>query len=230
MYHSNEITRQLQENKILASKLDDAVAGVRDMVEKQVNTIGAGATRLLYYTSCFTDEYHDVCTQQKEEDMRFGEGVVQLIKDRNIIYEMIRLYFEMIFKKRTMGQLEHIKKMLMHANIHIAASSLTNQGFTLGVTASVALGFNASIAVRALAGRAGGGAATVFSIYGIVQNAADSAQRLRYSHPEYYQVLYSRKLEMMYFLLEPMFKKAGADVMRWMSDEDVANTIFKMVR
>lgn len=230
MYHSDEIIRQLQENKILATKLDNAVAGMRNMVTNQVKTIGAGATRLLYYTSCFTDEYHDVCLRQKEEDIRFGEGIVQLINDRNAIYEMIRLYLEIIFKPRTMSQLEYIKTLLMRANVHIAASSLTNQGFTLDVTASVVLGFNASIAVRTLTGRVASGAATVLGIYGIVQNAADCSQRLHYSHPEYYQLLYSRNLEMLFFLIEPMFEKAGALRARWMSDEDVADTIIKMVR
>lgn len=60
MYHSEEIIRQLQSQKILAMKLDQAVRAVGEEVKSQLSNIGAGAQRLLYYTSCFTDEYYDV--------------------------------------------------------------------------------------------------------------------------------------------------------------------------
>ena len=56
MYHSEEIIRQLQSQKILAMKLDRAVRDVGEEVKGQLSNIGAGAQRLLYYTSCFTDE------------------------------------------------------------------------------------------------------------------------------------------------------------------------------
>lgn len=64
MYHSEEIIRQLQSQKIPAMKLDQAVRAVGEEVKSQLSNIGAGAQRLLYYTSCFTDEYYDVCTRQ----------------------------------------------------------------------------------------------------------------------------------------------------------------------
>lgn len=61
MYYGNEIIGFLQSNKILALKLDHAFTGVGKVVSKKVDTISAGAKRALYYTSCFTDEYQDVC-------------------------------------------------------------------------------------------------------------------------------------------------------------------------
>ncbi|ROP63139.1 hypothetical protein EDF81_1662 [Enterobacter sp. BIGb0383] len=60
MYYRNEVTGYLQSNRILALKLDHALTGVREKVADHVTTIGAGATRLLYYTSCFTDEYQGI--------------------------------------------------------------------------------------------------------------------------------------------------------------------------
>jgi hypothetical protein len=68
MYYRNEVIRYLQANNILALKLDRAVTGVRKAVSNQIDMIQAGATRALYYTSCFTDEYMDVCQQQKTND------------------------------------------------------------------------------------------------------------------------------------------------------------------
>ena len=113
MYYKNEIVRYLQANNILALKLEHAVAGAEKAVANQIETIGAGAKRALYYTSCFTDEYQDVCLQQKTEDIRFKNGVIYLLKHGNIAYDMLKLYFEQIFKDKASEELERIKRILM---------------------------------------------------------------------------------------------------------------------
>ncbi|ELV7528811.1 hypothetical protein QMU90_002694, partial [Edwardsiella ictaluri] len=51
--YNNEIISYLQANRILVLKLDHAVSAVGQQVTNQVETLGKGATRLLYYTSCF---------------------------------------------------------------------------------------------------------------------------------------------------------------------------------
>ena len=86
MYYSNEVIRYLQSNKILALKFDRALTGVGKAVSSHIETTGAGAKRALYYTSCFTDEYQDVCQQQKAEDIRFRNGVIYLI-EHGAIYD-----------------------------------------------------------------------------------------------------------------------------------------------
>lgn len=230
MFDNNEVTSYLQANKILALKLDKALAGVRTSVSNQVETIGAGAKRALYYTSCFTDEYQDVCLAQKTEDIRFKNGVIHLLQNGNVAYDMLKIYFEEIFKYKTSEQLENIKQMLIAVNIHIAASSLTNAGFALATASFVAVGMNLSLELSALAGRRTGQIVGVIGIYGIIQKAADSAQRLRITYPAYYSALYAQELEMMYFLIEPLFEKAEALKAQWASDNEIANIITKMIR
>lgn len=106
MYYNNEIIGYLQSNNILALKLDRALTGVRQAVSEQIDTIGAGAKRALYYTSCFTDEYLDVCQQQKSEDIRFVKAVYHILRHEDVVYEMLKIYFEEIFKYKTADQLE----------------------------------------------------------------------------------------------------------------------------
>ncbi|WP_205952979.1 hypothetical protein GC090_20750 (plasmid) [Pantoea sp. JZ29] len=230
MYYREEIINYFQANNILASKLDRALTGVMDLVSNQIDTIGAGARRALYYTSCFTDEYNDVCQQQKNEDVRFKNGVIYLLRHENIAYQMLKIYFEEIFKDKTSEQLEHIKQKLMTVNIHIAASSLTNVGFALATATSVAAGMNLSFQLSALVGRRAGQLAGAIGIYGIVQKAADSAYRLHVSNPVYYSALYTQELEMMYFLIEPLFERAEAFNAHWASDNKIADIITKMIR
>ncbi len=229
MNYNNDVISYLQANNILALKLDRALTGVREMVSSQIETIGAGAKRALYYTSCFTDDYQDVCRNQKNEDIRFANGVVHVFQNKDIAYEMLRIYFDDIFQYKTSEQLEYIKRKLMAVNIHIAASSLTNAGFALAVAYYVAIGMNLSLEMSALVGRKARGVVAFAGMYGVVQKAADSAQRLKYLYPAYYAALYSRELEMMYFLVEPLFERAGA-FSHSTSDSDIADIITKMIR
>lgn len=152
MYYDSEVIRYLQANKILALKLDQAFTGVGKAVSNQIEMIGSGAQRMLYYTSCFTDEYQDVCQKQKTEDIRFAKGVYHLLEHSDVVYDMLKIYFEEIFKNKTSDHLEHIKQILMSVNVHIAASSLTKAGFALAVAASVAAGMNLSLYMSALVG------------------------------------------------------------------------------
>ncbi|MDJ0089993.1 hypothetical protein [Pantoea allii] len=230
MYYSNEVISYFQANKILALKLDHALAGAGKAVSNQIETIAAGATRALYYTSCFTDEYQDVCQKKKTEDIRFKNSVIYLLQHGNVAYDMFKIYFEEIFKYKTPDQLERIKQMLMAVNIHIAASSLTNAGFALATASFVAAGMNLSLELSALAGRRAGEVVGAIGIYGVVQKAADSAHRLHVQYPAYYSALYMQQLEMMYFLIEPLFERAEAFKAQWASDDDIAAIITRMIR
>lgn len=230
MYYNNEVINYLQANKILALKLDRAFTGVKQAVSNQIETIGAGAARALYYTSCFTDEYQDVCQQQKTEDIRFQKSVLYLLSNGDVVYDMLKIYFEEILKYKTSNQLEHIKTMLMAVNVHIAASSLTNHGFSLATASLVAVGMNLSLEISTSIGRRTGGVVGIVGIYGVVQKAADSAHRLQILSPSYYSALYVQELEMMYFLIEPLFERAGAYNAQWVSDSEIADIITRMIR
>lgn len=229
MYHSDAVIKQLQAQRILAEKLDNAVSGVIDAVSEQVSKINKGATRLSYYASCFTDEYIDVCKNQMLEDNRFRKAVIRLIKDRDIIYSLVQTYIDYQLEHRSYRQLEVIKMHLMRANIHIAASTLTTRAFGAGATMAVVLGMNLTLPVGRNVGTAVGAAASLLGIYAIVQNAADSAKRLQIMHPPFYHALYMREIEMMYFLIEPSFMQAGALRNQWLSDYEVAEVLMKLV-
>ena len=230
MYYRNEVISYLQSNNILALKLDHAVTGVKEAVVDQIETIGAGAQRALYYTSCFTEEYQDVCQQQKSEDIRFRKSVVHLLQHGGVVYDLLRIYFEESFQHKTLDQIEFIKQKLMAVNIHIAANSLTKAGFALATATAVSAGLNINLELSVLSGRVAGIAAMAVGMYGIVQKAADSAHRLHYLYPAYYAALYAQELEMLYFLVEPVFERARAFEAQRATDTDIADIITRMIR
>lgn len=105
MYHSDLILKGIKADELMASQLEKALIGVKDQVLQQASKIGDGATRLVYYTSCFTDNYQDVCAKLKEEDLRFLDGIAEVVKRRDIIYRLVHIYFEEIFRFKTREQL-----------------------------------------------------------------------------------------------------------------------------
>lgn len=133
----------------------------------------------------------------------------------DVAYNMLQIYFEEIFKNKTSDQLEYIKQRLMAVNVHVAAVTLTGAGFTLAVASYVRLGLNLSLELSAIAGTWASRGIALIGFYGVVQKAADSAYRLHIQFPAYYSALYAQGLEMLYFLIEPIFHRAGAMKAQW---------------
>lgn len=229
MHQNSAIISYLQANNILAKKLDRAVSAVRKEVVEQVKSAELGATRTLNYLSCFTEEYNDVCQKQGREDARFFNGVVRLLRREDIVGEMLRIYFDEVFRYRTTEQLEYIKQWLLAGSVHIASSSLTKEGFAFATAALVKGGLNLSMQISALASDSVRVAVLGASLYGVVQKAADSAYRLYIQFPAYYAALYTHELEMMYFLIEPVLQRAGALQGQFASDSEIVDIIARMI-
>lgn len=230
MYYSDAIVSKMLNDNALAKKLDSAFVGVKEQVIEQAARIQDGATRMAYYISCFTDNYQDVCSKLKKEDVRFFEALYHLVKYRRMISELIHIYVELILKNKTPQQMEYIKRSLMRMNVNISTSSLTTQSFAMGVTMVICLGSNVSTGIVGKVSKVSGLSVAALNLYGYIQEAAESAERLQIMHPEYYQALYIRKVEMMYFLVEPVFLKANFFMKNLSSDDDIANVIFRMAR
>lgn len=224
MYHSDLILKGIKADELMASQLEKALIGVKDQALLQASKIGDGATRLVYYTSCFTDNYQDVCAKLKEEDLRFLDGIAEVVKRRDIIYRLVHIYFEEIFRFKTREQLSAINSGLLKAGVIISSNTLNNQAFVIGITTAVCLGIGFNSSIVAWTGKTAALTVTGLGLYGIVQQAADSAERLRLQAPMYYHALHMQRLEMMYFLVEPTFMKAQA------FDSDITNAIINMVK
>lgn len=190
MPYQQELIRYLQNNDILALKLEKALKGVGEMVWDKVQNTGSGIKRLSNYVSCFTTNYQDVCQQQGEEDARFGKAVLHLINNEDFIEDMLNLYFTDLIKYKTYQQIEVIKKGLMAVNVYIAASALTKAAFSFGIASAVVLGTQLSVDISTLNKGYLAIVVTALSIYGVVQKAADSALRLKLASPSYYNTLY----------------------------------------
>ncbi|KAB8307276.1 hypothetical protein EH228_14830 [Erwinia endophytica] len=238
MYYSDSIITSIQADRILALKLEDALKGVKDSVISNIKQMGDGATRASYYLSCFTDNYQDVCTKLKHEDARFLLGIAQLVKDRNIIFEMIKIYIEINFKNKKEGRIQNIIRKLVNAGVHISSSTFTNRLLVIAIATAICQSYSFSAIVNERISRTKGiaikagvtAAAFSLGLYGLVQDAANSADALKKYNVFYYNALYEKNLEMMYFLIEPVISKNPYLNPMLISDDELVDLITRLVR
>jgi len=238
MYFRDSIITSLQAEKILALKLDKALAGVKNNVTSTLKQMGNGVTRASYYTSCFMDNYQDVCAKLKHDDIRFVSGLIQLYKDRDVIFEMIRLYIEVHFKNKTEGRVQNILRKLVSAGVYLSTTGTTNRLLITSVAIAVcqSYSFHAIIHERLsqartlILKRSVTASAISLSVYGLVHEASNCAENLKKFNAYYYQALYERNLEMMYFLIEPLISRSPYLNPMLISDDELVDLIIRLMR
>lgn len=71
---------------------------------------------------------------------------------------------------------------------------------------------------------------TLTGWYAYVQKAADASARLKQHDSIYWQALYAEKLEMLYFLIEPVIKRNPPLSRILSSDEEIAAAFMRILR
>ncbi|CAM6345289.1 MULTISPECIES: hypothetical protein [Enterobacter] len=233
MYYSEEIIKRIGTDKELAVRLDKSLMGVKQGVVDYVNGLGDATTRLLYYTSCLTDNYQDVCKKLGSEDIRFICALYELIKHRDIIFRMLKIYIETILKNKNETEKKTILQKLTPFTTNYSIKYISKNGLIYAVASYICYGNKMNLAVQnALMKKIGSRVGWIvggLNIYGIVQRAAESADNLKNFCPLFYNALYMEGLEMMYFLIEPIIMKSGYLNINTASDEEIVRALKRMM-
>ncbi|EQB9978492.1 hypothetical protein ACY0K1_002255 [Enterobacter hormaechei] len=233
MYYSEEIIKRIGTDKELAVRLDKALMGVKQGVVDYVNGLGDATTRLLYYTSCLTDNYQDVCKKLGSEDIRFICALYELIKHRDIIFRMLKIYIETILKNKNETEKKTILQKLTPFTTNYSIKYISKNGLIYAVASYICYGNKMNLAVQnALMKKIGSRVGWIvggLNIYGIVQRAAESADNLKIFCPLFYNALYMEGLEMMYFLIEPIIMKSDYLNINTASDEEIVRALKRMM-
>ncbi|HCR0227003.1 hypothetical protein ACS6I8_21540 [Enterobacter kobei] len=233
MYYSETIIKKNGTDKELAVRLDKALAGVKEGVVDYLNGLEDGITRLLYYTSCLTDNYQDVCNKLSSEDKRFLFSLYELIKHRDVIFRMIKVYIETLLKNKSEVEKKTILEKLTPFTTNYSIKYISRNGLIYAVAAYICYGNNMNLAVQnALMKKTGSRVGVVIgglNLYGLVQHAAESADNLKNFCPLFYNALYAEGLEMMYFLIEPIIMKSGYLNINSASDEEITRALKRMM-
>ena len=221
-----QIIDKIQSDKSLALRLDEALNGVGQEIAQQTQRIGDGITRLSWYVSCLTENYQDVCSRLKDEDVRFILGIEQLIKRRDIIYDMIKIYIDNLFSRCSSKDIQKINDLLLSAGVRISSTQFTNFSYAFTITHMIQFNFNLRASYIWKANLSG---VMLLGNYGLVQEASDAANRLKAYNYMYYTFLRREKLEMMYFLVEPLIRSTYYNLSP-ITNEEIASILKRLMR
>ncbi|ARJ42177.1 hypothetical protein B1H58_09220 [Pantoea alhagi] len=176
------------------------------------------------------DNYQDVCTKLKQEDIRFAKAVFRLIKHNDIIREMIEIYINYMFENLSDQRMRNIIRILAMSGTFVTSSTLTRLSVAYSVSALVATSLGMKVSVEgALTAWATRGVA-IIGAYGYLQVASQAAGRLLHKHSRYYRDLYNHNLEMLYWLIEPVIDRVDVHNQYMKSDQDIVSDIIRLVR
>lgn len=230
MYTNAVIINKMQADRLLGISLDHALSGVHEEMLTQGKNIQTGATRLAFYASCFTTNYQDVCANQKTEDIRFSLNIIGLVGKRKVIARMIQIYVDLLLQDLNEGRLKLIMKALFQKGATFASGSLSKQALGAAITGAAVYSFGLSVSVERVLLKFSAIAVTLTSWYAYVQKAADAANKLKQENIIYYHMLYAEKLEMLYFLIDPIISRNPPLKRIRSSDDEIVSAIMRIIK
>jgi hypothetical protein len=203
-----------------ALRLDRAVEGVREMAHDAVHNIGKGGQRLLWRTSYFFEGYEDVNQRIHREDKRIILAGLQVINggmfENNVIKKFVNIYVDKLLEPHAREQsfFNDLHEKLVHSAspaIHLAAkfkaSAAAKNAIISAITEVIYIAVIRKAFIREGFRKFGMSITFAFQMYGYVDKAAVSANKLKRECPTLYWSFYASKIEMLYFIFEPLFKK-----------------------
>jgi hypothetical protein len=195
--------------------LDKALAGVANGSKSTLADVKAGVERASWYSSCLFDKYSDVCNELKTEDKRFFLGVKEIYKRKDVILFMLELYIRYELSllnddeyKNSLSPIQRLDRKVTQGLANYATVNLTRQALSRSIALSIYSSHGFQSQTITVINRTSLVVVTAFSLYGKIQKASSISRDLNLKNPEFYWLLHSNNLEMLYFLIEPAISNA----------------------
>ncbi|CDH24098.1 hypothetical protein [Xenorhabdus bovienii] len=228
-------SRVKEAHRVAALKLERAVEDTIELGEEVVETIGLGMRRTLWRTSYFFDDYKDVYERIIEEDQRMALNLNNLKnkESRNFIFKIIETYVEEIFKKNEEREKERIYGLILKFSSKVAVGKSIKLSVSYVIAEAIYFNVIKSAIVKSIAKRFMSGFLNLAQVYGYYEKSSMAANRLKIQSPQLYWALYFKKLEMLYFIVEPELEKGLYLIdgfnKKQINDEEVARVLAEMI-
>jgi len=207
MQTSDYLKMKFQSDRHLAIYGQKGVTGTWKQLKGIGSDIYSGMERISWYSSCLFPDYHDVCDELHAEEKRMYLSIMSVYRYRDVIAQMLYLYFERMINDSDNGN-EDNRVRKTDSNVtglvkNIPASKTARLAIALALAKSLsASGLLSDIVVERLARRVPA-VVMALQLVGTDQKCALAARRLKTLDPEYYAILYTAQLEMLYYFIEP---------------------------
>ena len=208
MSYAAYIKYKLESDRKLAILVDKVSKNIKINAQEQKTLIENGFNRVINHGSCFFEDYKDACRNINKEYARMLLAIRKVYNNRDVFILMLELYIRQLLKKEGREKRDKTYLNLLNKTSKIASGTATNSAFSYviakAISQSTSIGSSVSFSVY----KYSKSAMFLASNYGRVQIAADCANKLKISNPEYYYSLYNLDIEMLYFIIDPQIKKA----------------------
>ncbi|AIK12056.1 hypothetical protein WCU81_18840 [Pectobacterium atrosepticum] len=204
MQLSEYLKYKMESDKVLATHLGDITKKLKSNSISLTTDLYSGMERTSWYSSCLFEKYNDVCQELQYEDSRMVSAIKKVFKRDDVILDMVKIYTDNLMKDFDENKQKTIAKAILGVTSEFSTNRVIKESisYALAKFISTTLNFNASL--RKTINQTSYWAITVTAFYGKVQKAAMSARHLRDINPALYALFYAQKLEMLYFLIEPI--------------------------
>lgn len=207
MNSSEYLRSRMEMERQIALSLDQGFALFQQNGKKVLSNIYSGAERASWYTSCFFDDYQDICQELKEEDKRMIAAIKEIYNRKDIIFDMIEMYVNYILENFSESQRKSIAAQITGFLANNRTKFVTKSGVSYLVAKSISESMNFTPKMRAAIGKTSNIILTLLDFYSYVQKAALSARQLKSINPGFYYTLYTNNVEMLYFIIDPVLYK-----------------------
>lgn len=218
---SSIVKFRMENDRKAAIALNHAVEGVAQNSGGLLRDINSGVERASWYSSCFFDNYDDVCSQLKDEDKRFLKNIFEIYKRKDIIADIMKFYLEEELKHVDNNRIQSLDRMLTKQISNYYGGKSTKVAMANALSITIVNSFNFKAEVMAQLNKYALLVITIASIYGKVQVAALAARKLKSISPSLYNVLYRNNMEMLYFIVGEKINKALINSMGLRQEERI---------
>ncbi|MFK3662012.1 hypothetical protein ACI2I2_16080 [Scandinavium sp. NPDC088450] len=208
MQASDYLKLKFQSDRQLAIYGQQGVTSTWKALQGIGSDLYSGVERASWYSSCLLPKYQDVCQELLSEEKRMWMNIYSIYRYRDVIGQMLHLYFEMVVEDtrngNNKGDVRSVDTKATKFIAGIATSRVARSGVTLAFAEALSSSNPvAQAVVERLAARVPN-VVTAFQLFGTEQHCAMAARRLKALDPKYYAILYNAQLEMLYYFVEPI--------------------------
>jgi len=216
----------MEADRTIALSLEKGIKRFQENGKEVMSNIYSGVERATWHSSCFFDDFQDVCQELKEEDKRMIAAIKEVFNRNDVILDMVELYVKYVLDNFNENSRTNIITQISGflAKNRTGFATKSGMSYVIAKSISESMGFTAKI--RTAIGKLSNVTLTLFSFYSYVQKAALSARRLKTLNPSFYQILHHENIEMLYFIIEPVLQKNIGHLNNTLSERD-ATTILR---
>jgi len=211
MKASDYLMMKFQSDRQLAIYGQQGVAGTWRALKGIGSDIYSGMERVSWYSSCLIPRYHDVCDELLSEEKRMYLSILSIYRYRDVIAQMLYLYFESIISESENGNEQDCVRKTDSKVTGLVKNIPTSKAARLAIAWALAKSLSESgllseIVIERLARRVPN-VVMALQLIGTDQKCALAARRLKTLDPKYYAILYASQLEMLYYFFEPFLSE-----------------------